>query len=152
MAGHIAMWLLLLNGPSLLPPAEENTYKMEVACNAFKTREAESLFVRSLLAAARATVSRHQAELKLANSREVETRALLGCHQAEIQLVTHREIEAESRVRYYCRLSEVASSNAMDAQKQLGAVREAIFVEAGHAFADEEEKGAQNTYLHSLRV
>jgi hypothetical protein len=40
----------------------------------------------------------------------------------------------------------------MDAQKQLGAVREAIFVEAGHAFADEEEKGAQNMYLHSLRV
>ncbi|KAJ7913328.1 hypothetical protein B0H13DRAFT_2326454 [Mycena leptocephala] len=129
-----------LNGPSLLPLAEENTYKMEVACNAFKTCEAESLFVRSLLAASRATVSRHQAELKLANSWEVETRALLGCHQAEIQLVTHREIEAESRVRYYCRLSEVASSNAMDAQKQLGAVREAIFVEAGHVFADEEEK------------
>ncbi|KAJ6556695.1 hypothetical protein B0H10DRAFT_1967585 [Mycena sp. CBHHK59/15] len=95
-----------LTSLSLLPPAEENGYKLDLARAILASRQAEVNFVTSLIA---------------------EARAVLGTRQAEMKLLSIREAEAQLRVRYYSRLSEVASGNLVDAEMQVGKIRQMMW-------------------------
>lgn len=92
---------------SLLTTAEENTFKLELAHDIVKSREAELHFIRSLLN---------------------EAHASLGCRKAEMQLAAVREIEAKRRVEYYSRMGEVASNNLVDAEMEVGVIRRSMWI------------------------
>ncbi|KAJ7769907.1 hypothetical protein B0H16DRAFT_1452287 [Mycena metata] len=87
---------------SLLSPAEELRFKVDIATSVHNSCQAEAQVVRALVA---------------------EAEAALHCRQAEIKMAASREIEAQRRVEYLHRLSEVASQNAMDAGFQADLIR-----------------------------
>ncbi|KAJ7601567.1 hypothetical protein DFH06DRAFT_1352572 [Mycena polygramma] len=146
-----------LSGPSLLPVAEENQFKLEIAYNVCNSKQAEQEVVDSLQAAARAAVVRYQAqcnlvqsreaheravaeaESTLTKSREAEAQALARSYEAEIRLAAVLQTEAQSRLRYYDRMHEVAASNVNDAEFQVGMVRHAIWVQNEATFTAEKE-------------
>ncbi|KAJ7666823.1 hypothetical protein DFH06DRAFT_1322791 [Mycena polygramma] len=146
-----------LSGPSLLPIAEENQFKLEIAYSVCNSKQAEQEVVDSLQAAARAAVVRYQAqcnvvqsreaheravaeaEATLAKSREAEAQALARSYEAEIRLAAVLQTEAQSRLRYYDRMHEVAANNVNDAEFQVGMVRHDIWVQNETTFAAEKE-------------
>ncbi|KAJ7617440.1 hypothetical protein DFH06DRAFT_1145137 [Mycena polygramma] len=155
-----------LSGPSLLPKAEENQFKLEIAYSVCNSKQAEQEVVDSLQAAARAAVVRYQAqcnvvqsreaheravaeaEATLAKNREAEAQALARSYEAEIRLAAVLQTEAQSRLRYYDRMHEVAANNVNDAEFQVGMVRHDIWVQNETTFAAEKEwmaKGRTST-------
>ncbi|KAJ6577828.1 hypothetical protein B0H19DRAFT_1370903 [Mycena capillaripes] len=143
---------LELSDLSVLPPLEEDSYKLQVARKIRASKEAEVQLVTALLTEARATVASRQAEIKLAGVREeeaqsrveyysrmieaaedqavstllVEAHATVASRQAEIKLAVAQEEESQSRVQYYSRLAEVAADNLVDAELQIGVIRHRI--------------------------
>ncbi|KAJ6524937.1 hypothetical protein B0H19DRAFT_1085059 [Mycena capillaripes] len=97
---------LELSELSVLPPLEEDTYKLEVARRIRVSKEAEVELVRSLLAEARAAVTRRQAEIKLA---------------------IVREDEAQSRVEYYLRMDQEVANHLVNAELQIGVIHHRLW-------------------------
>ncbi|KAJ7655575.1 hypothetical protein DFH06DRAFT_1123569 [Mycena polygramma] len=137
-----------LPGPDLLPPSEKTDFELRIACNIRSSTQAEEDVAQYFLAAYKAAAEIHEAEKRLAKTREdasralaqyhalreAEARAFADCHHAEVGLAMLRKSEAESRVDYYRRMCETAARNTTDARFQVGAINSKIWEQEGSLF------------------